>query len=212
MLVPVRLGMAQWRKIMSVAIDCLNDLKHLVRQSQDDGMTYCQRLDHHSRQIGYTDFHHLQKALSNLSDNQIGNISTRLMRLACCKALPKPNKSYYEFIAQHERRMRFYSSWAGWDKRGQEVRVPRGLDGYHTVPRLRELLTAPVYVIETDRQLVAWRNKWCGMAYIPASLAREHMKEAFARYEAVVKGPRNEDYGLEEDFNNNYATWYPVGE
>ncbi|MOA62471.1 hypothetical protein D3C78_1878990 [compost metagenome] len=67
-------------------------------------------------------------------------------------------------------------------------------------------------MIETDRQLVAWRSKWHGMAYIPETLAREHMKEAFARRESVVKGPRNKAYELEEDFNDNYATWYPVGE
>ncbi|HEJ4043551.1 hypothetical protein LER27_13895 [Pseudomonas aeruginosa] len=196
---------------MSAAINCINDLKYLARQFKDDGMTYCQRLDHLSRKIGFNNRHHIEKVLSNLTDDQIGKISTKLMRLACAKALPKPNRAYFEFIAQRGRNMRFYSSWAGWDKRGQEVRVPRGLDGFYSVPRLREQLTAPVYVIETDRQLVAWRNKWHGMAYVPAALAREHMKEAFARYEAVVKGPRNEAFDLEEDFNSNYATWYPVG-
>lgn len=197
---------------MSAAIDCLNDLKHLTRQSHDDGMSYCQRLDHYSRQLGYNSLHHFRKTLPNLSDDQIGNFSTKIMRLACSKALPNPNKPYFEFVAEQGRRMRFYSEWAGWDKRGQEVRVPRDLNGAYSVPRLREQLEVPVYVIETDRQLVAWRHRWYGMAYVSEALAREHMKEAFARYEAVFDGPWDKDYNLEEDFSSNYATWYPVGE
>lgn len=197
---------------MSAAIDCYNDLKYLSYQFKDDGMTHCQRLDHLCRTLGFNNRHHFEQKIAELPDAQIGKYSTKLMRQACARVLPKPNVAYYEFISQRERRMRFYSLWAGWDKRGQEVRIPRGLDGAFAVPRLRERLDAPVYVIETDRQLVAWRSKWHGMAYVPAALAREHMKEAFARRESVVKGPRNEAYGLEEDFNDNYATWYPVGE
>lgn len=197
---------------MSAAIDCYNDLKHLSYQFKNDGMTHCQRLDHLCRTLGFNNRHHFKRKIAELPDAQIGKYSTQLMRQACARVLPKPNVAYYEFISQRERRMRFYSLWAGWDQRGQEVRIPRGLDGAFAVPHLRERLDAPVYVIETDRQLVAWRSKWYGMAYVPAALAREHMKAAFARREAVVRGPRNKAYGLEENFDDNYATWYPVGE
>lgn len=197
---------------MSAAIDCYNDLKHLSYQFKNDGMTHCQRLDHLCRTLGFNNRHHFERKIAELPDAQIGKYSTQLMRQACARVLPKPNVAYYEFISQRERRMRFYSLWAGWDQRGQEVRIPRGLDGAFAVPHLRERLDAPVYVIETDRQLVAWRSKWYGMAYVPAALAREHMKAAFARREAVVRGPRNKAYGLEENFDDNYATWYPVGE
>jgi hypothetical protein len=192
---------------MSAAINCINDLKHLTRLTQDEGLTYCQNLDLNSRDIGFNSFHHLRQSLPNFTDDHIGNISTKLMRRACAVALPAPQKPYYLFVAQPELRMRFFSHWIGWDKRGQEVRTPS-----HAVFKRGGELSNPVYIIETDRQLVAWRNKWHGVAYVSAEPAHEHFKEAFARKAAIVEGPRNNAYDLEVNFNCNFSTWYPVGE
>ncbi|MBB3105351.1 hypothetical protein [Azomonas macrocytogenes] len=172
-------------------------------------MSYSERLDFHAKEIGFNNYQHFLLSLAKLSDDRIGKINTRLMRLACARALPRPSRHYYEFIAHKDRRMRFYSHWLGWDKRGQEVRVPRLMNAPYRVPDLRERLDAPVYVIETHAQLLAWRHKWQGMAYIAQQLAELELRPAFNRKQGVVPGIRSEDINLEEDYSHNYATWYP---
>lgn len=170
---------------MSAAFDCINDLKYLSRISKDDSLTYKQRLDQQCRQINFNNFHHFERALLNLTDHEIRKISSRIMRRACTKILPKPKVAYFEFIAERGHSMSYYSYWTGWDELGAEIRVPRPLNGFTSVPLLRVQHTTPVYVIETERQLVAWQYEWHGTAYVSATLAREHMK-ALTGEEAVV--------------------------
>lgn len=196
---------------MSASVDCVEHFKLLVRRSPSQGMSYSERLDAHAREIGFNSYQHFLLSLAKLSDERIGNISTKLMRLACARTLPKPSHHYYEFIAHKDRRMRFYSHWIGWDKRGQEVRVPSTMNASYRVPNLRERLAAPVYVIENRKQLLAWRNKWRGMAYVLRAIAERELSPAFDREQDVVPGIRNEDIDLEEDYSHNYATWYPSG-
>jgi hypothetical protein len=140
-------------------------------------------------------------------DDRIGKINTKLMRLACARTMPKPSQDYFEFIAHKDRRMRFYSRWIGWDKRGQEVRVPSLMNASYRVPNLRGRLDAPVYVIETRAQLLAWRH----MAYVVQELAERELRPAFDRVRDVVPDIREEFIDLEEDYTHNYATWYPSG-
>lgn len=194
---------------MPASVDCVKHFKYLVCRSLDQGMSYSERLDFHAKEIGFNNYQHFLLSLAKLSDDRIGKINTRLMRLACARALPRPSRHYYEFIAHKDRRMRFYSHWLGWDKRGQEVRVPRLMNAPYRVPDLRERLDAPVYVIETHAQLLAWRHKWQGMAYIAQQLAELELRPAFNRKQGVVPGIRSEDINLEEDYSHNYATWYP---
>ncbi|MFO3680611.1 hypothetical protein [Pseudomonas aeruginosa] len=73
------IGIGQWRKIMSAAIDCYNDLKYLSYQFKDDGMTHCQRLDHLCRMLGFNNRHHFEQKIAELPDAQIGKYSTKLM-------------------------------------------------------------------------------------------------------------------------------------
>ncbi|MCO7565509.1 hypothetical protein NJI34_24980 [Pseudomonas sp. S 311-6] len=196
---------------MSASADCIEHFKYLVRRSSDQGLSYSERLDFHARAIGFNNYHHFLASIAKFSDDRIGKISTKLMRLACARAQPKPSKHYYEFIAHKDRRMRFYSHWIGWDMRGQEVRMPSLMNAPYRVPHLRERLAAPVYVIETRTQLIAWRHKWHGMAYIVSHEAERELCEAFDRQRDVVPGARNKDFDLEEDYSHNYATWYPSG-
>lgn len=194
---------------MSASDDCVKHLKYLVRRSPDQGMSYSERLDFHAKEIGFNNYHHFLISLAKLSVDRIGKINTKLMRIACGRAMPRPSRRYYEFIAHRDRRMRFYSHWIGWDKRGQEVRVPSLMNAPYRVPNMREKLDAPVYVIETPAQLHAWRHKWQGMAYVAQYLAEIELRSAFNREQDVAPGIRDEDISLEEDYSHNYATWYP---
>lgn len=196
---------------MNATANCVEHFKYLVRRSPDQGMSYSERLEFHSREIGFNSYHHFLASLARFSDDRIGKVSTKLMRRACARALPKPSETYYEFIAQRGRRIRFYSHWIGWDQRGQEVRVASSMRADYCVPMRREQLAAPVYIIETRTQLLAWRNKWQGMAYVSSELAKREMRQAFERDNEVIDGIRNKAFPIEEDFISNYATWYPVG-
>lgn len=189
---------------------CIDDLKGLARVSVIGEYSYCQRLTHLCKEFGFNNFHHFRKVVEHLSEDLIGNISTTLMRRYCELAQPKPGIAYYEFLSvNNDTRLRFYSQWAGWDEFGQEVRVPRTLNG-ESAPRLRKSLNKTVYIVESDRQLIAWRHRWHGLCYMPAELCHKHMKEAFERNKAIVEGKRNEEFSLLDDFSDNYATWYPV--
>lgn len=192
------------------AAQCIDDLKGLARISVIGEYSYCQRLTHLSKEFGFNNFHHFRKVVEHLSEDLIGNISTTLMRRYCEFAQPKPCIAYFEFLSvNNDTRLRFYSQWAGWDEFGQEVRVPRSLNG-ESAPRLRKSLNKTVYIVENDRQLIAWRHRWHGLCYISEELCKNHMKEAFERNKAIVEGKRNEEFPLLDDFSDNYATWYPV--
>ncbi len=192
------------------AAQCIDDLKGLARISVIGEYSYCQRLTHLSKEFGFNNFHHFRKVVEHLSEDLIGNISTTLMRRYCEVAQPKPGIAYFEFLSvNNDTRLRFYSQWAGWDEFGQEVRVPRTLNG-ESAPRLRKSLNKIVYIVENDRQLIAWRHRWHGLCYISEELCKNHMKEAFERNKAIVEGKRNEEFPLLDDFSDNYATWYPV--
>lgn len=192
------------------AAQCIDDLKGLARISVIGEYSYCQRLTHLSKEFGFNNFHHFRKVVEHLSEDLIGNISTTLMRRYCEVAQPKPGIAYFEFLSvNNDTRLRFYSQWAGWDEFGQEVRVPRSLNG-ESAPRLRKSLNKTVYTVENDRQLIAWRHRWHGLCYISEELCKNHMKEAFERNKAIVEGKRNEEFPLLDDFSDNYATWYPA--
>ncbi|WP_455913919.1 hypothetical protein [Pseudomonas syringae] len=192
------------------AAQCIDDLKGLARISVIGEYSYCQRLTHLSKEFGFNNFHHFREVVEHLSEDLIGNISTTLMRRYCEVAQPKPGIAYFEFLSvNNDTRLRFYSQWAGWDEFGQEVRVPRSLNG-ESAPRLRKSLNKTVYIVENDRQLIAWRHRWHGLCYISEELCKNHMKEAFERNNAIVGGKRNEEFPLLDDFSDNYATWYPV--
>lgn len=192
------------------AAQCIDDLKGLARISVIGEYSYCQRLTHLSKEFGFNNFHHFRKVVEHLSEDLIGNISTTLMRRYCEVAQPKPGIAYFEFLSvNNDTRLRFYSQWAGWDEFGQEVRVPRSLNG-QSAPRLRKSLNKTVYIVENDRQLIAWRHRWHGLCYISEEFCKNHMKEAFERNKAIVEGKRNEEFPLLADFSDNYATWYPV--
>lgn len=188
--------------------ECIGALKSLARSSQDQDTTYCQQLDLYSRKFGFNSFGDFKKALANQPTDRLGKVSLKLMRLYCQVATPSLNTDYYEFYSTGDwSSISYYSSWIGWDKTGREVRVPRPLDGQESIDGMREFSDNPIYVVENDKQFLAWRYKWHGAAMVPGDLAKSHFLSLFDQRRSVC-----EDVDMElvrahyEDYDNNVAT------
>ncbi|RPY30893.1 hypothetical protein IPC692_29335, partial [Pseudomonas aeruginosa] len=82
-----------------------------------------------------------------------------------------------------------YSYWIGWDKKGNEVRVPRPIDGREQARKLRKLQPSPVFAIETEREFIAWNHLWFSTAIVPPDLAREFFPALFNKKHLVAKNP-----------------------
>lgn len=187
--------------------ECLDSLKYLAKTSTHTDLSYCQRLDLHSREFGFNNYHHFQKVMPNLPTDKFGKVSLRLMRQYCQSARPSLDSSYYELYVERGPKLAFYSHWIGWDKVGREVREPRPLNGKKSIDGLRDLFDSPVYVVENNRQLLGWLHNWYGTALVPKELAKEYFPEKFNRKRLVCH-----DVDIElvrvcnENFNNNVAT------
>lgn len=160
------------------------------------GLSHCQRLDYHAERYGFSNFHHCRKVLTRDrgADAFMQKLSVQLMRAVCASRTPvRKDCAYCEFIADPEGEVWFYSSWIGWAADGEEIRVPRRLDGTMSVPRLRRMSPVPVYLIESDIELSAWLSQWRGTAYMREDLARRWFPERFDRHHLIAEPPPSAD-------------------
>lgn len=155
----------------------------------DAGLKHCKVLDARARALGFESYHHFRNSLIGLPPDQFGNLSLKVMRYVCERRLPQQDCAYYEFRVLPKRGIGFYSSWIGWDDRGEEVRVPRALKGVETARGLRKAMEDPVYVVETAQELSAWQYIWRSTALIPASLAKEYFPKSFDKEKFVSPNP-----------------------
>lgn len=101
--------------------------------------------------------------------------------------IPARSSLYYEFTAEFNG-VRFFSKHLGYDKGGNEVRVPRPMTG--DVEALQMLRSRePLYVIANDNELLYWRWFWVGTAYVPETLANAHFPRCGNREHRVVENP-----------------------
>ena len=169
--------------------EVVDAFKDLAADDPSPEKTHCQLLEKYARELGFQSYYHFIHSLKNLPNEQFGSVSLKLMREICVKKSPSLDEAYFEFQAFSNQKISFYSSWAGWDKYGDEVRVPRALLGVETATGLRELAPYPVYVVESIRELLAWRYHWRSTALIPEKLAKEFFAFAFKRSLLVEKNP-----------------------
>ncbi|SDU27590.1 hypothetical protein SAMN05216296_2796 [Pseudomonas pohangensis] len=162
----------------------INEFKRFARLTQDTNLTYCQNLDIRSIEFGFRDFYQLQHEFPNLNSKQAWAISSRLMRRLCAIVEPDSNKVFYIFTIEKARpsHCSYHSMWAGDDKDGREVRVPR------RVYFKRLEYPFPVYVIENEDQFSAWRCDWFGTAYLSPEIAEKYFISAFLHRARVVTG------------------------
>lgn len=163
-------------KSLSVSADASAELSH------------CQLLDVRAQQLKFNNYHHFLQFLKRTPRDQFGDVSLRLMREICAQRLPIPDATYYEFMRLPDG-VGFYSYWLGWDKDGDEVRAPRPLDGFRTVPQLRKEVEHAVYVISNPDELAVWRILWGATAYVPEELAKAHFRTYFEKGHLVEENP-----------------------
>ncbi|EGQ9065139.1 hypothetical protein WD347_004562 [Vibrio parahaemolyticus] len=169
--------------------DIVAGVKAAAKTNRSEDYSHCQLLNLYSRNLGFQSFHHLQTSLKTIPNDNFGQISTKLMRKVCASKLPSQDSSYFEFWCHADGSISFYSYWIGWDRFGKEVRVPRPLIGLSSVKGLREQNDAPVYVLESSKEVLAWKYGWKGTAYMPESIAREYFAFSFNKDHLVDKNP-----------------------
>lgn len=169
--------------------DVVNAVKDLAANDPAPHQSHCRLLEKYAKELGFQSYHHFIQSLRHLPPEQFPNVSLRLMRDICMKKIPSLDEPYFEFQAYSAGKVGFYSEWAGWDKFGNEVRVPRPLEGVDTANGLRRLAEYPVYVVESARELLAWRFSWRSTALVPQKLAKEFFAFAFERRCLVEKNP-----------------------
>ncbi|QDY51255.1 hypothetical protein [Stenotrophomonas maltophilia] len=147
---------------------------------------YCRTLDRKAVLLGYRDYHDFRASLEHMPKDELGPVSLRLMRKICAARLPLNNSQPYFELKVLPNGIAHYSQWEGWDKFGQEVRVPRPLEGAASVEAVRRLGRYPVYVIEAERELIAWRGVWQSTAYVRSDLARKNFPRMFNKRHLIA--------------------------
>jgi len=169
--------------------EILKAVKSLAANDPVAGFSHCQIQEIKVRQLGFQSAHHMRETLKHLNPASFPSVSVSLMRKICERRLPSLDCEYFEFMMLPKGGVGFYSEWAGWDRFGDEVRVPRPLDGIPTVQGLRKLAKYPIYVVESQKELTAWRYNWQATALIPGQLARETFPLSFNKRLLVDSNP-----------------------
>lgn len=169
--------------------EVINAVKGLAKSNHSKDITHCQLLALYSKNLGFQSYTHLTNSLTGMSSDDLFNVSLKLMRQICSNRLPTVESNYYEFWSFTDGGFGYYSHWVGWDSKGQEVRVPRPLIATPTVIGLRKDSDNPIYVVESEKEVICWRHKWKGIALIPEALAQECFKLSFEQRVRVSKTP-----------------------
>lgn len=169
----------------------LNLVKQQVVNNPIAGLSHCQMLNEKSQELGFQSYHHLRESLKGLPDDQFGPVSIGLMRRVCETKLPSQDCPYYEFYTWPNRHgeVGFYSHWIGWDKHGEEVRVPRPLHGRESVLGLRKIEDRPIYVVETEIEVLLWQFRWGAIGYVPEALAKHFFGSIFEKGRRAEENP-----------------------
>ncbi|CAI3804205.1 hypothetical protein [Rheinheimera sp. MM224] len=169
--------------------DVIDSVKGLANSDKVRKASHCKLLEFYSKQLGFQSYNHLKDSLAGMPSEQLLNVSLKLMRNICSIRTPSIDSSYYEFWAFDNDEIGYYSSWIGWDSNGREVRAPRALVAKPTATQLRQLYEHPIYVVESDKEIICWRHKWKGTALIPEALAKDFFKWSFNKRIKVSKNP-----------------------
>lgn len=169
--------------------EVLGAFKDMVGGSADAAESHCKMLEIRARELGFQGYHHLRTTLAGTPTDKFGEVSLRLMRSICERRIPTLNCAYFEFHVLPGRRTGFYSHWIGWDKNGDEVRVPRPLHGKSTAHGLRRATPQPIYVLESAKEILAWKYNWGSTGLIPEAIAQESFPLSFNKKWLVAANP-----------------------
>ena len=186
--------------------ELIDAVKNLASTDSEHDRSHCQALEFHAKQLGFQSFHRLKQSLKRLPSDRFDKVSLKLMHQISVRRIPSHNCAYFEFMAA-DGNFGFYSHWIGWDRRGEEVRVPRPLTGAEAAAGLRKIAASPIYVVESDKELLAWRYNWLSTALIPEQLARKFFPFSFNKQFMVEKNPplAKVRARMNRDYSNNIA-------
>lgn len=170
--------------------------------------SHCKMLNVRAKALGFRNFIDFRTQLEKMPKDELANFSLKLMRQICAVKAPTHDRLPYYEMQVLPSGIGHYSQWIGWDKDGKEVRVPRPLSGRESVEQLRLIASFPIYVIESERELIAWRAMWGSKAYIREDLAKANFTGIFKKDHLIAKNVpiyliRRASRG--EDYNSNDA-------
>jgi len=153
-----------------------------------DGFSHCKGLEKFAKDLGFKSYHCFRQSIEGHSPGKLGVVSVGLMRQICARRRLSRNSEYFEFQVLPSG-IGFYSHWIGWDSNGDEVRVPRPTSGDFRVDLLRDNLSRPVYVIETDLEATVWRQLWRSTALLETGVAHRLFPSSFDKLHLVSPEP-----------------------
>ncbi|WP_095112946.1 hypothetical protein [Pseudomonas sp. Irchel 3H7] len=154
-----------------------------------ENLCHTQYLEYCAKLLGYTSYKHFKSYLESPPEDRIGDVHTGLMRKICSMRTPKPDVSHVRLKSYRDMSIGYDSYFIGWDKRGNEVRVPTLGHDRLSITDFRSYFEVPLYVIETSNELLSWQFKWGSFAAVPEGLAREHFPSLFNKKHLVVEDP-----------------------
>lgn len=167
----------------------LDSVKSMKVANSPADLSHCQYLHHNAQLLGFPSYEALKTYLESPPLDRVGKIHTGLMRKICSVRLPSIDNSYIRMISYDDLSIGYDSYWIGWDRFGREVRVPREGFDKDSVINFRSVVRNPVYVVESERELLTWQFLWRSDAAIPAELAKARFRSLFNKKHLVVADP-----------------------
>lgn len=165
-------------------------IRSMELDSVPKDLPYCQKLELKAKHLGFQNWNHLLNTLRHEPDPaRLETCTMRLMKKVCGMRLPRRDKACVQFTVLPDGGIGHYSYWIGWDDDGDEVRVPRSIDGREQARKLRKLQSAPIFVIENERELLAWLFDWTSTAIMAPSLAKHFFPSSFSKNHLVSNDP-----------------------
>jgi hypothetical protein len=152
-------------------------------------LKHTQYLNYCAQLLGYTDYNHFKGCLDSAPSDRLGDYHTSLMKKICALRVPKEGVEHVRLSDYNGRSISFDSYFIGWDKHGNEVRVPETGHCSPAITDFRTFFDRPLYVIETEAELLAWQWNWGSFAAVPVAMAKSHFPSLFNKKHLVVENP-----------------------
>lgn len=152
-------------------------------------LKHAQYLNYCARHLGYKNYHHFKGCLETAPSDRLGDFYTTLMKKICALRVPEQGVEHVRFSHFDGKAISYDSYFIGWDKLGNEVRVPDPGHEQLAIIDFREIMDVPLYVIETQAELIAWGWGWGSFAAVPLALAKSNFPSLFNKHHLVVANP-----------------------
>lgn len=152
-------------------------------------LKHTQYLNFLARRLGFQNYEHFRRCLNTAPSDRIGDFYTTLMKKICAIRVPAEGIAHVRFSHFDGKSIGYDSYLIGWDKRGNEVRLPDPGHEKLAIMDFRSIYDEPLYVIETEAELSAWKWGWGSFAAVPESMARKNFPSLFLKEHLVVAQP-----------------------